>query len=194
MNSSKNTSQTNPPMPDRETLSQWLDERASGRLDPAHLQALESCLAADPSLAQDAQFAQRLELLMRDAKVDVRPGFLEAVMARVQGVERTAPIKAWRLVAAALVVNAGRCSPVRRLRRLVEWTVAARCHGRLLRHLGCCSSWAAGSFMGGPVDQRRGLGTSLGSEHDRVRRHGGGAQPVALQPGSLQTPRSRHRL
>ena len=107
MNSSKNTDRTNPQTPDRETLSQWLDERASGCLDPANLQALERCLAADPSLAQEAEFAQRLDLAMQDAKVEVRPGFLEAVMARIQGVERTAPIKAWRLVAAALLVTVG---------------------------------------------------------------------------------------
>jgi hypothetical protein len=114
MNSSKNPTRPGrpSPSPDAETLSQWLDERASGCLDPAHLEVLEACLAADPALAQEAQFAQRFEGVMREARVEVRPSFLEAVMSALSESRRSevraqAPLSAWRLVAAVLAVTVG---------------------------------------------------------------------------------------
>ena len=88
-----------------ETLSQWLDERAEGNLSEQNLEALESHLAQNHGLQQQAREDDRLNSLLRFSPVQVRDGFAEQVMAAVR--QSSSATRSWWIAAALLLALIG---------------------------------------------------------------------------------------
>lgn len=73
---------------DRETLAEWLDLDADGQLGEAERARLARALAADGELAAERRRLAALHAHLTAARIPVRPGFRDAVMASL-------PAPAW---------------------------------------------------------------------------------------------------
>jgi hypothetical protein len=89
-------------------LDLLLDLEVDGALEPAQRAELEAELEASPDLAQERQRLLRLQSLLEESRIPVRPDFRRCVMAALPTARwETRGLRAWRLPVALLVLLGG---------------------------------------------------------------------------------------